>query len=84
MKSVFRMSFAILVGLFETIYGKTNIAIFDFASIISALILVVMSIYNITMLVDNKVETIHKKGHLIDNMFFMLLGYTYVFLKVVF
>jgi hypothetical protein len=74
---------AILLGLFGVLYEKTNIVLFDYASIISGIILVVMSIHNITMLVDNKVETNHKKWHLFDNLFFMLLGYTYLFLKLI-
>lgn len=72
---------AILLGLFSALYEKTNIVFFDYMSIILGIIVVVLTIYNILMLVENK--TNYKKWHLFDNLFFMLLGYTYVFLKLI-
>lgn len=75
--------FAILLGVCGTLYQKTGMKLFDYASVISCAILVGLTIYNITMLVDNKKVINDKRLHLFGNLFFLLLGYTYLFLKLV-
>ena len=75
--------FAILVGVCGTLYQKTGMKFFDYATVISCAILVGLTIYNITVLVDNKKVINDKRLHLFGNLFFLLLGYTYLFLKLV-
>lgn len=75
--------FAILLGVCGTLYQKTGMKLFDYASVISCAILVGLTIYNLTVLVDNKKVINHKRLLLFGNLFFLLLGYTYLFLKLV-
>ena len=74
---------AILIGVCGILYQKTGMKFFDYATVISCAILVGLTIYNITMLVDNKKVINDKRLNLFGNLFFLLLGYTYLFLKLV-
>ncbi len=74
---------AILVGVCGILYQKTGMKLFDYATVISCALLVGLTIYNITVLVDNKKVFNHKRLRLFGNLFFLLLGYTYLFLKLV-
>ena len=84
MKDVYRISLAILVGLLGALHEKTDWAFFDYAAVISAVVVGVLSIYNITALVKNKKATKHKKWHLFEDLFFLMLAYTYVLFKLIF
>ena len=74
---------AVLVGVCGILYQKTGMKLFDYATVISCALLVGLTIYNITVLVDNKKVFNHKRLRLFGNLFFLLLGYTYLFLKLV-
>ena len=74
---------AILVGVSAILYQKTGMKFFDYATVVSCAILVGLTIYNITVLVDNKKVINDKRLHLFGNLFFLLLGYKYLFLKLV-
>ena len=64
---------AILVGVCGILYQKTGMKLFDYATVISCALLVGLTIYNITVLVDNKKVFNHKRLRLFGNLFFLLL-----------
>ena len=74
---------AILVGVCGILYQKTGMKLFDYATVISCALLVGLTIYNITVLEKKKKVFNHKRLRLFGNLFFLLLGYTYLFLKLV-
>jgi hypothetical protein len=69
---------AVLVGLFRGLYDKTAIEFFGWVAFTLGTIVVVLSIYDMKMLVENKKETDHIKFDLFFDFLFLILAGAYL------
>ena len=68
----------LLIGIFRTLYDKTAIEFFGWVAFTLGTIVVVLSIYDMKMLVENKKETDHIKFDLFFDFLFLILAGAYL------